>query len=199
MLISSVCLCWFVLSLLCVFPSQFKCCSQQVKRRQMKFVAVYTRNQSPDVTVAHCSFDDKQCSSCFRPANDAYYTVYSLWVRKRDTWGYFKTFTITKCESIYIILSPQDFWRNVLCTVTPTLVTWMFLRHSLLKSTVSLKHGFGVSRGHWKWHHSIDRMQLHIHVNRNRSIATLEIAYFGRPSIYNWRRYVTKGSKLIIY
>ena len=58
-------------------------------------------------------------------------------------------------------MSPFDrvhvtsYWRSI---VTIWLYLVSFLRYSMSKNVVTLKSGSEVTQGHWKWHHSVERV-----------------------------------------
>jgi len=40
-----------------------------------------------------------------------------------------------------------------------------FLRYSASNNGTTFKYGLGVIQGHWKWHHSIDHIQVPIGIS----------------------------------
>ena len=73
-----------------------------------------------------------------------------------------------KCELEVTPRSMKMIPFESMCTVSYSLQLWPYLwpfrRYSASNNGLTLKSGFGVVRGHWKWHHLIDRTRVPISV-----------------------------------
>jgi len=72
--------------------------------------------------------------------------ISGIWVRGGS--GSLKMVSIDRLFTTY-------YWPAVVLTI-------VVFHHFWLKNTLTLKSGLGVTRDHWKWHHSIDRTHVPI-------------------------------------
>jgi len=110
------------------------------------------------------------------------YTLYTICLHKsrdRDCNVVMHTlfYDLTKQEARQTLTNPRDAFRGQFFSTMP------YARHGFLlvlyrnfvpceifnfKNAVTLKTGLGVRQGHWKCHHSIERIRLPIDVHNSR-------------------------------